>query len=100
MMQIRKLLTCAAIAASLLTTPASAGGYSGGTNWGAVAGAGILGGLLGSALAQQPQPQPQIIVIQPAPVYVPPPTRVWWCPASRGWYPDVPTCAVPWMQWH
>ena len=44
----------AIVAASLLLAtamPATAGHYGGdsGTNWGAVAGAGILGGLLGAA---------------------------------------------------
>src|SRR5438067_13639638 len=62
-----------------ISIPASAGSgsNSGSTNWGAVAGAGILGGIVGGALA--PAPQQQIIVVpaQPAPsanviVVVPP----------------------------
>ena len=92
-------LACAAI-------PATAGHYGGdgGTNWGAVVGAGILGA------ATAPAPQPQIIVVvpppsQPAyavpePTYVSPPPsqRHWWCPTSHRWYPDVFACAVPWSR--
>ena len=51
----------AIVATSLLLAtaiPATAGHYGGdgGTNWGAVAGAGILGALLGAAAAPQQQP--------------------------------------------
>ena len=50
----------AIVATSLLLAtaiPATAGHYGGdgGTNWGAVAGAGILGALLGAAAVPQPQ---------------------------------------------
>ena len=74
---------------------ATAGHYGGdgGTNWGAVAGAGILGALLGAAAAPQPQPQIIVVVPQPAPPlpsYAPPTSSpMWWCSASRRWYPDV-----------
>jgi hypothetical protein len=57
-----------------IVTPASAGDRGGGTNWGAVAGAGILGGIIGGATA--PAPQQQIIVVVPqvaAPAPQPPP---------------------------
>ncbi len=88
--------------------PATAGHYGGGggTDWGAVAGAGILGALLGAAAA--PQPQPQIIVVVPQPVYVVPPQPVYaapapayappsgrpaWCSgAGRIWSPATKTC--------
>jgi hypothetical protein len=51
-----------------IATPASADG----TNWGAVVGVGILGGIIGSAAA--PAPQPQIIIVVPPsqPVYAAP----------------------------
>ena len=92
----RAAMKIAIVATSLLLAtaiPATAGHYGGdgGTNWGAVVGAGILGGILGAATA--PAPQPQIIVVvpppsQPAyavpePTYVSPPPsqRHWWCPA-------------------
>ena len=95
-----------------IATPASAGDRGGGTNWGAVVGAGILGGIIGGATA--PAPQQQIIIVvpsqpsyvapQPAPGisdreylerYHPAPTPAatvqrmrWWCPASYRWFPD------------
>ena len=52
---------------------ATAGHYGGdgGTNWGAVAGAGILGALLGAAAAPQQQPQ-IIVVVPPQPIYAAP----------------------------
>jgi len=81
-----------------IATPASAGDRGGGTNWGAVVGAGILGGIIGGATA--PAPQQQIIVVIPPspPAYVSPPPaqRIWWCRTSQRWYPDVLDCAVPW----
>ena len=119
----------AIVAASLLLAtamPATAGHYGGGggPDWGAVAGAGILGALLGAAAA--PQPQPQIIIVvppqpayappapvprisdreflehyaPPAPTYVSPPPsqRIWWCRTSQRWYPDVGSCAVGWTR--
>jgi hypothetical protein len=109
----------AIVATSLLLAtaiPASAGNYGGGgTNWGAIAGAGILGGLLGAAAA--PQQQPQIIVVvppqpayvapqpaprisdreflehyaPPAPTYVSPPP---WCGETRRWYPATQMCVA------
>ena len=116
----------AIVATSLLLVtaaiPARAGHYGGdgGTNWGAVAGAGILGALLGAATVPQP-PQQIIIVVPSQPSYVAPqpapgisdreyleryhpaPTPAatvqrmrWWCPASYRWFPDVSDCAVPW----
>ena len=65
----------AIVATSLLLAtaiPATAGHYGGdgGTNWGAVVGAGILGALLGAAAVPQPQPQ-QTIIVTPSPA---PPT--------------------------
>src|SRR6202040_4091468 len=84
---------------------ATAGHYGGDgdPNWGAVAGAGILGALLGAATVPQPQPQIIVVVPQPAPPlpsYSPPTSSpMWWCGASRRWYPDVFACAVPWTHW-
>jgi hypothetical protein len=98
----------AIVAASLLLAtamPATAGHYGGGggPDWGAVAGAGILGALLGAATVPQPQPQIIVVVPQPAPPlpsYSPPTSSpMWWCGASRRWYPDVFACAVPWTHW-
>jgi hypothetical protein len=86
-----------------IATPASAGDRSGGTNWGAVVGAGVLGGIIGSATA--PAPQQQIIIVvppaaapAPGPVYVSPPPeqRIWWCRTSQRWYPEVQACSVNW----
>jgi hypothetical protein len=72
----------------------------------AVAGAGILGALLGAASV--PQQQPQIIVVvpqpyvpqPPQPTYVSPPSsqRIWWCRTSQRWYPDVGSCADGWTR--
>ena len=77
----------AIVAASLLLAtamPATAGHYGGGggPDWGAVAGAGILGALLGAATVPQPQPQIIVVVPQPAPPlpsYSPPTSSpMWW----------------------
>ncbi len=88
----------AALAAALLSTPASAHCCSGGgSGWGTAVGAGILGGIIGSTLA--PEPQPQVIIVQPAPVYIlpqrPAATQVqdpypgfWWCQAAHQWFQD------------
>ena len=92
----------AALSASLYfatPSPASAGSSNQGNQgpgWGTVVGAGILGGIIGSATA--PAPQQQIIVVVPQPTYVSPPPaqRSWWCRTSQRWYPDVQACAVPW----
>jgi hypothetical protein len=54
-----------------IATPATAGDRGGGTNWGAVVGAGILGGIIGGATAPAPQ---QVIVVPQAPS--PPPANV------------------------
>jgi len=101
----------AIVATSLLLAtamPATAGHYGGGggPDWGAVAGAGILGALLGAATSPQPQPQiivvvpPQPVYAPPAPTYVSPPPsqRIWWCRISQRWYPDVGSCADGWTR--
>ena len=85
----------AIVATSLLLAtaiPATAGHYGGdgGTNWGAVAGAGILGALLGAAAV--PQPQPQIIVVTPSP------TILWCAPLGRFYGQVGDTCPAPWQQ--
>jgi hypothetical protein len=107
-----KIMTTAmktAIIASVLLlaipAPAFAGcrgsNCGGGTDWGAAVGAGILGGVVGSALA--PTPQQQIIVIVPsapatpevAPPIPPLPAQVaLWCGARQ--YPAAKTCPEPW----
>ncbi len=50
-------------------------------------------------------PYPYYPPAYPAPVYENPPTYIeqgadihYYCPDSRGYYPDVPTCASPWVQ--
>ena len=103
----------AIVATSLLLAtamPATAGHYGGGgTDWGAVAGAGILGALLGAAAAPQQQPQ-IIVVVPPQPVYVVPPQPVYaapaptyaspsgrpaWCSGvGRIWSPATKTCVA------
>lgn len=66
---IRAMSTATAAAALgiLLMTaaPVYAGDRGGGPSWGTVVGAGILGGILGSATAPAPTPQ-QIIIVVPA----------------------------------
>ena len=84
------------IAASLLLAapiPATAGHYSGsgGPGWGAVAGAGILGALLGSAGTSQPQ---QTIIVTPAPA---PPALLLWCAPLARFYGQIPTCPAQWQ---
>ena len=103
----------------LLTTtaiePVTAGGHSDG-GFGAVLGAGILGGILGGAAAQPTvivAPAPQIIIIQPGQPAPPPPrtvacpnpipgsphvcgaplpSNVYWCKPLKHAYPIVQQC--------
>ena len=87
----------AIVASSLLLAtalPATAGHYSGsgGPGWGAVAGAGILGALLGAATAE-PQPQQTIIVTPPAVA----PTLFLWCAPLARFYGQIATCPVQWQ---
>lgn len=107
-MKCRPRIRATALAVSLLggaftiSIPASAGDRGGGTNWGAVAGAGILGGILGSALTPAPQPQQIIVVVpqapQPAPAPPPPPQPPRFSLSCGGqWYPIVKTCASKWQ---
>jgi hypothetical protein len=88
----------AIVATSLLLAtaiPATAGHYGGdgGTNWGAVAGAGILGALLGAAAVPQPQPQ-QTIIVTPSPA---PPTIYLWCAPLGRFYGQIATCPGQWQ---
>ena len=90
----------AIVATSLLLVtaaiPARAGHYGGdgGTNWGAVAGAGILGALLGAAAAPQQQQQPQTIIVTPSPAS---PTIYLWCAPLARFYGQIATCPAQWQ---
>jgi hypothetical protein len=88
----------AIVATSLLLAtaiPATAGHYGGGgdPNWGAVAGAGILGALLGAAAAPQPQAQ-QTIIVTPSPAS---PTIYLWCAPLARFYGQIATCPAQWQ---
>jgi hypothetical protein len=89
-----KAMKITTVAASLLLAtaiPASAGHYGGGgANWGAAIGGGVLGGLIGAALA----PQPQTIIVTPTP---PPLPQIFlWCPTLAKWYGEVAACPMEW----
>ena len=73
--------------------PASAGSANQGPGWGAVAGAGILGALLGAAAVPQPQPQ-QTIIVTPSPA---PPTIYLWCAPLGRFYGQIATCPGQWQ---
>jgi hypothetical protein len=89
------------------------GYYHGGYRGGWVAPAFIGGALLGAALAAPAYPAYAYPVVNPAPVYpavvpaypavtpgyaVPAPQpQGYFCPTSRQFYPNVPTCNVPWQ---
>jgi len=41
---------------------------------------------------------PPVVVVQPPPAYVAPPQRYWYfCQSFNAYYPEVPSCAEPWM---
>jgi hypothetical protein len=45
-------------------------------------------------------PQPTVYIEQGAPAPVPPQAQAYWyyCPVSRAYYPQVPTCAADWQR--
>ena len=91
-MKIAIVATSLLLATAIPTTAGHYGG-DGGTNWGAVAGAGILGALLGAAAVPQPQPQ-QTIIVTPSPA---PPTIYLWCAPLGRFYGQIATCPGQWQ---
>ena len=73
-------------------------GYRGGwgNNWVApVLGAAIVGGAIYAANTPS-YAMPQQVVVQQQ--YAPPSRVAYFCPTSQQFYPNVPTCQVPWQQ--
>jgi len=78
------------------------GGYGyrggGGHHWvGPVLGAAIVGGAI-YAVSSSNYVVPQTVVVQQH--YVPPSRVAYFCPTSQQFYPNVPTCQVPWQPTH
>jgi hypothetical protein len=72
-------------------------GYRGGwgNNWVApVLGAAIVGGAIYAASTPS-YAMPQQVVVQQQ--YAPPSRVAYFCPISQQFYPNVPTCQVPWQ---
>ena len=104
MKRVSTLLVC--LLSVMLTVPAQAHGfgrvggygYRGGWshNWvGPALGAAIVGGAIYAASTPR-YVIPQTVVI---PQQYPPSNRVaFFCPTSQQFYPNVPTCQVPWQQ--
>jgi hypothetical protein len=72
-------------------------GYRGGwgNNWVApVLGAAILGGAIYAASTPS-YAIPQTVMLQQQ--YAPPSRVAYFCPSSQQFYPNVPTCQVPWQ---
>ena len=76
------------------------GGFRGGyeyrrgwdNNWvGPVIGATILGGALYAAS------RPPVYVVQQQPIVSAPPQGAYYCSAYQQFYPNLPTCPVPWQ---
>jgi hypothetical protein len=74
-------------------------GYRGGSHhWvGPVLGAAIVGGAIYAASTPS-YVVPQTVVVQQH--YVPPSRVAYFCPTSQQFYPNVPTCQVPWQPTH
>ena len=73
-------------------------GYRGGwgNNWvGPVVGAALLGGAIYAASTPSYAVQPQIVVT-PQP-YAVGPRVAYFCSTAQAYYPQVPTCQVPWQ---
>ena len=93
----------------VLVMPAQAhafghGGYHGGYGYrggwghswvGPAIGAAIVGGAIYAASTPS-YVMPQQVVVQQQ--YVPPSRVAYFCPTSQQFYPNVPTCQVPWQQ--
>ncbi len=72
-------------------------GYRGGwhQNWVAPAlGAAIVGSVIYAASTPSYAMAPTVVVQQP---YVPPNRIAYFCPTAQQYYPNVPTCQVPWQ---
>ncbi len=72
-------------------------GYRGGwgNNWVApVLGAAIVGGAIYAASTPSYAMPAQVVVQQQ---YLPPSRIAYFCPTSQQYYPNVPTCQVPWQ---
>lgn len=72
-------------------------GYRGGwnQNWVApVLGAAIVGSAIYAASTPSYAMAPTVVVQQP---YVPPSRIAYFCPTAQQYYPNVPTCQVPWQ---
>jgi len=107
MKRVPILLAC--LLSAVLAMPAQAhgyghGGYHGGYghhggwrhNWvGPALGAAIVGGAIYAASTPS-YAMPQTVVVQQQ--YLPPSRVAYFCPTSQQFYPNVPTCQVPWQQ--
>jgi hypothetical protein len=106
MKRISILFAC--LLSALLAMPAQAhgyghGGYYGGFghhggwrhDWvGPALGAAIVGGAIYAASTPS-YVMPQTVVVQQQ--YLPPSRVAYFCPTSQQFYPNVPTCQVPWQ---
>jgi len=96
------LLAC--LLSAVLAVPAQAhgfghGGYGyrggWGHNWvGPVLGAAIVGGAIYAASTPS-YAMPQTVVVQQQ--YAPPSRVAYFCPTAQQYYPNVPSCQVPWQ---
>ncbi len=115
------LRTLALVFTAALATPAFAGGYGYGygyhhhhhhhggygyrggawnNHWvGPVVGAAIVGSVIYAARTPAYAVSPQVVTVTPPVVTVAPPApRVaYFCSTSQQFYPNVPTCNVPWQ---
>lgn len=100
------LLAC--LLSALLALPAQAHGYGHhgghghrggwGHHWVApVLGAAIVGGAIYAASTPSYAMPTQVVVQQQ---YLPPSRVAYFCPTSQQFYPNVPTCHVPWQLTH
>lgn len=98
----------ACLLSALLALPAQAHGYGHhgghghrggwGNHWAApVLGAAIVGGAIYAASTPSYAMPPQVVVQQQ---YLPPSRVAYFCPTSQQFYPNVPTCQVPWQPTH
>ena len=107
----RASLLLAALLSAVLAVPAQAHGYGHGGghgghggyghrggwghNWvGPVLGAAIVGGAIYAATTPSYAMPGQVVVQQQ---YLPPSRVAYFCPTSQQYYPNVPTCQVPWQ---
>ena len=107
MKRISVLLACVLSLATALPVQAHGyghGGYHGGYHhdggwrggWMApLVGAAIVGGAVYAATSPSYAAAP--VVVTPSPVAPVPPRVAYFCSTSQQYYPNVPTCAVPWQ---